>query len=115
MGVINKVQFTETFQYFDNEIVVEIIDIFLNEYPKRIEDLTKSINDVDYDNLKFNSHSIKGVIANFVAPDVEHQAKELEMMGSEKNMDGVNELFESFKISSAALVEELRELKEQYI
>jgi len=115
MGVIDKVQFTETFQYFDNEIVVEIIDIFLNEYPERIEALSKSINDVDYDNLKFNSHSIKGVIANFVAPDVEQQAKELEMMGSEKNMDGANELFESFKVSSASLIDELRELKEQYI
>ena len=115
MGVINKEQFNETFQYFDSEIVVEIIDIFLNEYPERIEALAKSIANVDYDNLKFNSHSIKGVIANFVAPEVEQQAKELEIMGSEKNMDGAQDLFESFKISSAFLVDELRELKEQYI
>jgi HPt (histidine-containing phosphotransfer) domain-containing protein len=115
MGVIDKVQFTKTFQYFDNEIIVEIIDIFLNEYPERIEALSKCIDDVDYDNLKFNSHSIKGVIANFVAAEVEQQAKELEIMGSEKNMDGVNELFASFKISSTTLVDELRELKEEYI
>ncbi len=115
MGVIDKTQFTETFQYFDNEIVVEIIDIFLNEYPERIEALKKSIDDTDYDNLKFNSHSIKGVIANFVAPDVEQQAKELELMGSEKNMDGAQELFEAFKVSSAELVNELREIKEDYV
>ncbi len=114
MGVINKEQFNETFQYFDSEIVVEIIDIFLNEYSERIEALTASINAVDYDNLKFNSHSIKGVIANFVAPEVEQQAKELEIMGSEKNMDGVDELFAAFKISSASLVDELREIKEDY-
>jgi len=115
MGVIDKAQFTETFQYFDNEIVVEIIDIFLKEYSERIDSLTESIKSVDYDGLKFNAHSMKGVVANFVAPSVEQQAKELEMMGSEKNMDGVNELFETFKLSSASLVEELKELKEQYV
>lgn len=114
MGTIDKTQFTETFHYFDKEIVVEIIDIFLAEYPDRIKAISESIETVDYDNLKFNSHSIKGVIANFVAPDVEQQAKELEMMGSEKNMDGAKELFEKFKLSSAGMVEELREIKEEY-
>ena len=115
MGVIDKEQFTETFQYFDNEIVVEIIDIFLNEYPERIDALTESIKNVDYDSLKFNSHSIKGVVANFVAPSVEKQAKELEIMGSDKNMEGAEELFAAFKLSSASLVEELIELKEEFV
>ncbi|RLD44755.1 MAG: hypothetical protein DRI86_06685 [Bacteroidetes bacterium] len=115
MGVIDKEQFTETFQYFDNEIVVEIIDIFLNEYPERIEALNASIKNVDYDSLKFNSHSIKGVVANFVAPSVEQQAKELEIMGSDKNMEGAEELFAAFKISSESLVEELIELKEEFV
>jgi len=115
MGVIDTVQFNETFQYFDNEIVVEIIDIFLTEYPERIKALEDSINAVDYEGLKFNSHSIKGVIANFVAPTVEQQAKELEMMGSQNNMDGASELFAKFKVSTASLVDELKIIKEDYI
>lgn len=115
MGLINRTQFTETFHYFDKEIVAEIIDIFLNEYDDRINAIAENIKSNDYDGLKFSAHSVKGVIANFVAPEVEQQARSLEMMGSEKNLDGVNELFEEFKISSAAMVEELRELKEQYI
>jgi HPt (histidine-containing phosphotransfer) domain-containing protein len=115
MGVIDKEQFTETFQYFDNEIVVEIINIFLNEYPERIVAITESIKNVDYDSLKFNSHSIKGVIANFVAPTVVEQAKQLEIMGSDTNMDGADEVFAAFKISSALLVEELTEIKEEFV
>ncbi len=115
MKVMDKPQFIETFACFDNDVVVEIIDIFINEYPERIEALTESINNVDYDNLKFNAHSIKGVVANFVAPLVEQQAKELEKMGAEKNMDGVKELFESFKLNSASLVEELIEIKEEFV
>ncbi len=115
MEVIDTVQFNETFQYFDNEIVVEIIDIFLTEYPERIKSMEDSINAVDYDGLKFSSHSIKGVIANFVAPTVEEQAKKLEIMGNEKNMDGASELFSKFKISTAALVDELKVIKEDYL
>ncbi len=114
MGFINRTQFTETFKYFDKEIVGEIIDIFIVEYSDRINSIAESIELVDYDKLKFSAHSIKGVIANFVAPDVEQQARELEIMGGNKNMDGINELFEKFKVSSASMVEELKELKEQY-
>ena len=115
MGLINRTQFTDNFQYFDKEIVAEIIDIFLNEYNDRINAIAENIKANDFDGLKFSAHSVKGVIANFIAPDVEQQARSLEMMGAEKNLDGVNEVFEEFKISSAAMVEELKELKEQYI
>ena len=114
MAFIDKTQFNETFQYFDKEIVLEIIEIFINEYPDRIQVLTECIDASDYDKIKFNSHSIKGVIANFVAPDVEQKARELEIMGSNKNIDGINEVFADFKINSAALVEELNILKEEY-
>ncbi len=114
MEYIDKTQFVQNFEYFDKEIVAEIIDIFINEYPDRIISIAESIASKDYDNLKFSAHSIKGVIANFVAVDVEQMARQLEMMGTEKNMDGVDELFEEFKISSAGLVEELKEIKEQY-
>ena len=115
MGIINKEQFNETFQYFDNEIVVEIISIFLDEYSERIQKINDSIEADDAEKLKFEAHSIKGVVANFVAPIVEGQAKELEMMGIENRMEGARETFEAFKLSSAQLVDELREIKESYI
>jgi|AntAceMinimDraft_2_1070361.scaffolds.fasta_scaffold00473_14 HPt (histidine-containing phosphotransfer) domain-containing protein len=114
MGYINRTQFVQNFEYFDKEIVAEIIDIFINEYPDRINAIAASIASTDYDNLKFSAHSMKGVIANFIASDVEQKARQLEIMGTEKNMDGVDELFEEFKTSSAEMVVELKELKEQY-
>ena len=114
MGAINKAQFIENFQYFDKEIVVEIIDIFLKEYPARVNAIAVDIESGDCDNLKFNAHSIKGVIANFVAPQAEQCARELEIRATEKNMDGVKELFEEFKKSSASMVDELAELRENF-
>lgn len=114
MAFIDKTQFIENFQYFDKEIVFEIIEIFINEYPERINSISESVAALDFDNIKFNAHSIKGVIANFVAPDIEQQARELEMMGANKTSDGINDLFDNFKVSTAQLVDELKEIKENY-
>lgn len=115
MGVINKEQFIENFQYFDKEIVIEIIDIFLKEYSERINAIADNIESCDYDNLKFNAHSMKGVIANFVAPQAEQCARELEIMGTEKNIDGAKELFEEFKESGSIMIDELAELREKFV
>ncbi len=79
MKVINKESLLETFQYFDKSIVVEIIDIFINEQPTRMATIEKAIHNKDFDTIKFEAHSLKGVIANFVAEVPHNQAKELEI------------------------------------
>jgi len=114
MTHIDNSQFRDNFQYFDKEIVFEIIEIFINEYPDRIKVITESIETLDYDGIKFNCHSIKGVIANFVAPQVEQLARELELMGNNHESDGIKEKLENFKNSSAAMLDELIVLKEEY-
>lgn len=115
MAQINKTQFIDNFQYFDKEIVLEIIDIFINEYDGRIKAISESIEAVDYDGIKFNCHSVKGVIANFIAPDVEAKARDLEMMGANKDITGIEETFESFKVYSAEMVEELKALRTEFM
>lgn len=114
MGLIDNKQFTDNFQYFDKEIVLEIIDIFINEYPDRIKSISETIEQQDFDNLRFNAHSIKGVIANFIAVDVQEIARDIEMKGANKDITGVAELFETFKTKSAAMLEELKVLRENY-
>ncbi len=114
MAHIDKTQFNDNFQYFDKEIVLGIIDIFINEYPDRVTAISDSIDKKDYDAIKFNSHSIKGVIANFIAPEVEQRARELEIMGTTQNIDGIEVLFSEFKLLSAEMVEELKVLKNDF-
>ena len=115
MAQIDRNQFVENFQYFDKEIVLEIIDIFINEYPDRIRAINDSIEAQNFDDIKFHSHSIKGVIANFCAQNPEQQARELELLGTNKDTSGLTEMFEEFKTSSAELVEELKEMRQQYM
>ncbi len=112
--MIDKKQFTENFQYFDNEVVTEIINIFIDEYPERMETLRKNIDDKDFEQLKFNAHSLKGVVANFVAPEVQELARQLEMKGANKDLTDVETLFNELKEKSAVVVDELKELKKDF-
>lgn len=111
MEVINKEQFIDSFQYFDKEIVLEIIDIFIDEYPERIENLEISINNKDFPQLKFHAHSIKGVIANFAAPEAQELARQLENKGSSEDIEGTTELFEELKRMTENMLVELEGLK----
>ena len=77
-SMIDKATFKENFQYFDNELVVEIIDIFLNEYEERLAQIEDDFNKPDFISLKFNAHSYKGVVANFYDPEITDSSKDLD-------------------------------------
>jgi len=80
--MINKQLFIDTFKVFDREVVVEIINIFFEEYPLRIERMEKNMAEQDYKGLAFNAHSLKGVVSNFSAPALYELAREVEKMAS---------------------------------
>lgn len=113
MKVIDKQLFDDTFQYFDKEIVVEIIDIFLNEYTDRLKTINDSIKAGDFQNIKFHGHSLKGVVSNFAAPSVQEAAKKIEDQGtSGEDVNLLNDFVELEKLT-LHLSDDLRELRDQ--
>jgi len=115
MSVIDKQLFDDSFQYFDKEIVAEIIDIFLGEYNDRLKSISESISTNNFQDLKFAAHSLKGVVANFAAPSVQEQAKILEQKGTEEDTENLTEVFEELKTLTLQLAEELKERKNDYL
>jgi len=115
MKLINDQSFNESFSYFDKEIVVEIIDIFLNEYEDRLRTIKKSIDELDFPNLKFYAHSLKGVVANFSAPKVQDLAKQLENKGADSINENLHEDFEELDKLVRSMVEEISVLRENYV
>lgn len=113
--MIDKEQFKENFQPFDKEIVLEIIDIFIQEFPERMDEIEKNVNENDFDSLRFNAHSLKGVVANFIAPEPKNLAKELEDRGKEKVSEGNIQMFQDMKDKTGQLVEELKEIRKDYL
>lgn len=123
--MIDKENFYLSFKVFDKSVVVEIIDLFIEEYPDRIAKLTASIKEKDYAALKFAAHSLKGVVANFIALEVVNQARELENLAASKVNntmeitdtaleEQVNNIFNILKDSLVVFVEELKQLKTEY-
>lgn len=115
MKIIDQSHFMDTFQYFDKPIVLEIIDIFIDEYPERKNKIKKAVEDKNFEALKFDAHSIKGVIANFSAPNAYEIAKMLEMKGAEKDDSDLELFFEKLVASCDLLIEDLKELRPLFI
>lgn len=112
--MINIDLFNSNYEIFDKEIVKEIIDIYIQEYPERIESLTKNIEEKDLDKLLKSAHSMKGVTANFFDKETEELARQLEIKAKDKDPSDIDLIFEKLIFSSLALVEELKMLRKKY-
>ncbi len=77
-AVVNKQEFFKIYKFFEKDILIEIIDIFIHEAPEKIESLYNDMNSNNLINFHFNAHSLKGTIGNFCAPVAFQMAKDLE-------------------------------------
>ncbi|MEI8005572.1 MAG: Hpt domain-containing protein [Bacteroidota bacterium] len=109
--MIDRQKLNQNFQYFDKETIIEIIDIFFEEYPDRMEKLRKNIEDLDFVQLKFNAHSLKGVIANFQDPECSELSRKLDEMAKNQEKNGLTGVFQDLVAASDKLMEELKGLR----
>lgn len=109
--MIDRKKFNENFQYFEKEIVVEIIDIFQSEYDERFKTLRGNIEKLDFAQIKFSAHSLKGVVANFMDPVTIDLSRQLDEKAKSKEVSGLSSLFEELEKNSAILLEELKKIR----
>ncbi len=115
--MINKQEFLDTYGYFDKQVLIEIIDIFMDEYPGRFEKIRCEVKEKNFSELRFDAHWLKGTVANFCAPIAKEKAYTLEKLASglvDSNGEGydekgvlnsVNDLYECVLIMSNQLME----------
>ncbi len=111
--MIDRQKFNENFQYFEKDIIVEIIDIFESEYDERFTSLRDNIVQRDFNKLKFNAHSLKGVIANFMDPVTIDLSRRLDEKAKNKEEAGLDGLFEELKSKSDELRVALQTIKSE--
>jgi len=111
--MIDRKKFDENFQYFENDVIIEIINIFDTEFDERFDALTRNIANRDFDQLKFNAHSLKGVVANFMEPEVIRLSQRFDEMAKNREETGIIPLFEELKQRSVALRNELLNIREE--
>lgn len=129
--MINEKKFADTYVHFDRETVVEIIDIFLEEYIERIEKITNQLKNRDFEELKKSAHAFKGVIANFETEcraydeiseilDETHQLLESEDFDDmteeeqEEIMEKLRIKFSAFKRNSRQMYNQLKDIRKNY-
>jgi len=121
--MVNKQNFYETYQFFDKSVIIEIIDIFISEHAEWFEKLSKNIIDRDFQNMRFNAHSLKGVIANFSAPVPLEMIRAYEKSAAsllENKGEGFNEelmmsQLEEIKKATEIMAGQLNEIKEEML
>jgi len=109
--MIDRHKLNQNFQYFDKETITEIIDLFFSEYPDRVEKMQQNIDEKNFTQLKFNAHSLKGVVANFHDPVSIDYARKLDDKAKSRDPDGLQELFEELKSACNDLMKELVALR----
>jgi HPt (histidine-containing phosphotransfer) domain-containing protein len=113
--MIDRKKLDDTLQYFDKDVILNIITIFEKELPGRLEKIQKNIREQDFDALTFNAHSLKSVIGTFLDNESLELAREMEELAKQKTVLGLQEVYEKTKSASEQLLSGLMEIRREFI
>jgi PAS domain S-box-containing protein len=81
----------------DEELIREIVPIFLNDNKERFEKLTEAVEAGDAKTLKLYAHAVKGAGRNIGAIRLSNIAHRLECAGREDDLEAATPLFDALK------------------
>jgi HPt (histidine-containing phosphotransfer) domain-containing protein len=95
----------------DVELMCEITDLFLSEYPELIAEIRAAIAAGDARRLEHSAHTLKGSVANFGATAAVEAALKLEMIGRRGDLASAPDGLRMLELHFAALAPALESLK----
>lgn len=114
MGIDEVLNKEELFERLDDdqELLVELIEIFLSEYPESIQSIASAIQAQDPEALRIAAHTLKGAVGNFCAYKAMEAAEQLEMSGRNKDLNSVEADFVSLETEMTKVNAALQDLAE---
>jgi len=94
----------------DEDILLDIMEAFVEQIPKDLETLKESIALQDFQTLELKAHSLKGLCANFCAENASRMAFSIESLSKEKEIDELEKIYASFDKELNLLKDMLLEL-----
>jgi len=87
------VDITLLLKAFDGDwnFLKEVVEVFLDDYPRLLENLRRSCIEDDCDTFMRSAHSLKGMLKNFRVETAAEVAFDLEKKGREADFNGVQE------------------------
>jgi len=98
----------------DKELLVELLDIFTEDYQGKRDGLGAAATNNSFEDIRTIAHSLKGASGNISAKSLRLTLLELEDMGRDENLDGVEEKLSDLDRKYGELVVCMNELKEEY-
>ena len=81
----------------DEELVQELIELFLEDYPNKITGIEEGLKNADADLVHTSAHGLKGSCGNLSFNSVAEYAKQIESAGKEGNFKEAANSFELLK------------------
>ena len=102
----------ELFARVDNDIELlgELIEIFMEDYPSLIAQIEEAIQKNDSQALRKSAHALKGSVANFCAPEAVELSRQLEVMGAEGNLASAASYFQKLQAELQQVTQALKQL-----
>lgn len=111
--MINLENFNENFKYYGNEVVEQIIDMFIEDHEEDLKMIEQNIIHKDFLSLRFNAHHLKGSIANFMDAEATELTRKLEEMGDNRSDEGLIRTFAELQIAAKMLAKQLLQYKRE--
>jgi len=94
----------------DSNFLKEVVEIFLEDYPRLLDNLHGSLDEGDCATFMRTAHSLKGMLKNFRAETAAEVAFNLETKGKEADLNGVQADIESLTVQISEVDKTLRKM-----
>lgn len=98
----------------DIELLMELIDYFLQSYPLQLQEIEAAIAGRDAETLRRIAHTLKGSLGNFGANKGYELAYQLERGGMEEDFSRARSILFSLEQEMKAVDHELRLISKEY-
>ncbi|MGH1363439.1 MAG: Hpt domain-containing protein [Calditrichia bacterium] len=99
----------------DMELLQELIELFLEDYPQLMSEINESIQSENADGLKAAAHTLKGSVSNFCAQKAVDAALKLEISGSKQDFTSGVADFHTLKEAMDEVSQALEELSKECV
>ncbi len=117
--MINWEEFNSFYQPLGNELIIEIIDMFLDgdkyqsplspSYDEMIIEFKRNVDEKDFQKILLDAHYMRQIFSTFCDMESSQIARNMREMARSEIDTGLTEEFEKVKIAADKLVTELRE------
>jgi HPt (histidine-containing phosphotransfer) domain-containing protein len=93
----------------DEELLCELVQIFLTETPKQLASLAHAVETGDLEKIENTAHTLKSELGYLGLPAAAQKAGDLERMGHNRTLQLAADLFLVFRAEILAISEAMRD------